>query len=200
MAGRSMRELIEEGDLKRLLDQRLVKALCHPLREHILAVLNVRIASATEIGEEIGAEVSSFYHHIEELERLGCIERVETRRRRGAKEHFFRATRTVFFDDEAWAKLPDSLKGDIADHSLQLLFDDVLAAIEARTINARDDRHLSWVPGRFDELGWREVTDLMNESLTKLTRIQDESATRLLKSGEKGMPASVAMLAFESAD
>jgi DNA-binding transcriptional ArsR family regulator len=200
MAGRSMRELIEQGGLKRLLDQRLIKALGHPVREHILAVLNTRIASATEIGEEIGAEVSSFYHHVEELERLGCIERVETRRRRGAKEHFFRAKRSVFFDDETWAKLPPSLKGDLADCSLQMLFDDVVAALEADTLNARDDRHLSWSPGRLDELGWHEVTDLMNGTLARIAKIQDESATRLLESGEKGIPASVSILAFETSD
>lgn len=49
-------------------------------------MLNERIASGKEIGNELGADVSSFYHHIEELERLDCIERIETRRRRGVDE------------------------------------------------------------------------------------------------------------------
>jgi DNA-binding transcriptional ArsR family regulator len=200
MAGKSMRELIEQGELKSLLDQQLIRALGHPIRGHILAVLNTRIASATEIGSELGAEVSSFYHHVEELERLGCIERIETRQRRGGREHFFRAKRSVFFDDEAWAKLPASLKGDLAECSLQMLFDDVIAALEAKTLNARDDRHLSWTPGRFDELGWCEVTDLLNGTLARIAKIQRESAMRLLRSGKKGMPASVSILAFESAD
>lgn len=75
MAGKSMQEVTESGELKTFFDRRLIKALCHPVREHILAVLNERIASAREIGEELGAEVSSFYHHIEELEKFGCIER-----------------------------------------------------------------------------------------------------------------------------
>src|SRR3954466_7830113 len=83
--GKSMRELSESDELKTFFDRRLIKALGHPVREHILAVLNERIASAREIGEEIGGDVSSFYHHIEELEKLECIERVATKRRRGAK-------------------------------------------------------------------------------------------------------------------
>lgn len=199
MSGRSMRELIEQGGLKRLLDKRLIRALGHPIREHILAVLNERIASASEIGEEIGAEVSSFYHHVEELERLGCIERVETRQRRGAREHFFRAKRSVFFDDEAWAKLPASLKGDLSSSFLQDIFDNVVAALEAETLDARDDRHVSWAPGRLDAQAWRDVTGLMNEMLSRLSEIQDASATRLVKSGEVGMPATVAIMAFESA-
>lgn len=61
-------------------------------------MLNERIASASEIGEELGADVSSFYHHVEELEKFGCIERVESEQRRGGREHFFRAKRTVFFE------------------------------------------------------------------------------------------------------
>jgi hypothetical protein len=69
MAGKSMREVREWDQLKTFFDRRLIEALGHPLREHILAVLNERIASATEIGEEIGADVSSFYHHVEELEK-----------------------------------------------------------------------------------------------------------------------------------
>ena len=70
-AGKSMRELKEWDELKTFFDRRLVKALGHPIREHVLAVLNERTASAREIGEEIGADVSSFYHHIEQLEKLG---------------------------------------------------------------------------------------------------------------------------------
>jgi DNA-binding transcriptional ArsR family regulator len=68
---------------------RLIKALGHPIREHTLAVFNERIASATEIGEEIGLDVSAFYTHVTTLEEMGFIERIETRRRRGAKERFW---------------------------------------------------------------------------------------------------------------
>ena len=199
MAGTSMQELIERGRLKRLLDPLLIKALGHPIREHILAVLNERIASATEIGEEIGAEVSSFYHHVEELERLGCIERVETRQRRGAREHFFRAKRAVLFDDETWAKLPESLKGDLTGSFLQDIFDAVVEALEAETLDARDDRHLSWAPGMFDNKAWSEATELMDEMLSRLDAIRVASAKRLSQSGEKGIPATVAIMAFETA-
>src|SRR4051812_38057573 len=138
-----MRELCESDELKTFFDRRLTEALGHPVREHILAVLNERIASASEIGEELGADVSSFYHHVEELEKLGCIERVKTKRRRGAREHFFRAKRTVFFDDEAWRRMPASLREDVEVSSLQLLFDDVLGALSTGTLDARDDRHVS---------------------------------------------------------
>lgn len=198
MAGKSMREVSEWDELKTFFDRRLIEALGHPVREHILAVLNERIASASEIGEEIGADVSSFYHHVEELEKLGCIERVKTKRRRGAKEHFFRAKRTVFFDDEAWRRLPESLKEDLAVSSLQALFDDVLGALSTGMLNARDDRHVSWTPGTFDAQGWDEVMGLMNRTLEQLGRIQEAADGRLAKGAYPEVSGTMAILAFET--
>ena len=116
MRGKSMQEVSESDELKTFLDRRLIEALGHPVREHILAVLNERIASATEIG---------------------CIERVTSKQRRGAKEHFFQARTSVFFDDAAWRRPPDTVKSDQALGNLQFLFDDVVAAVKEETLNAR---------------------------------------------------------------
>jgi hypothetical protein len=198
MPGKSMQELCESDELKTFFDRRLVKALCHPVREHILAVLNERIASAREIGEEIGADVSSFYHHVEELEKFGCIERVATKRRRGANEHFFQAKTSLFFDDAAWRKLPGTLKEDQTVSSLQYLFNEVVAALEEGTFNARENPHASWMPGLFDGQGWNEATALMNQTLDGLMAIREAAALRLAETGEQGIPATMGLLAFET--
>jgi DNA-binding transcriptional ArsR family regulator len=196
--GKSMQEVSESDELKTFFDRRLIKAIGHPVREHILAVLNERIASAREIGAEIGADVSSFYHHIEELERLECIERVETKRRRGAYEHFFRARSTLFFDDAAWQQLPNTVKDDQTASILQLLLNDVVGALKEETFNARDDRHVSWMPGFFDVQGWNEAVELLSEAVERLGAIQQGAASRLAKAGERGIPATMALLAFET--
>jgi DNA-binding transcriptional ArsR family regulator len=198
MEGKSMRELCESDELKTFFDRRLIEALGHPVREHILAVLNERIASAREIGEEIGADVSSFYHHVEELEKLECIERVATKRRRGANEHFFRATTSLFFDDGAWRKLPTTLKEDQTVSSLQYLFDEVVVALEEGTFNARENPHASWMPCLFDTQGWDEATALMNQTLDGLMAIRESAALRLAEAGERGIPATMGILAFET--
>jgi DNA-binding transcriptional ArsR family regulator len=198
MPGKSMREVRESDQLKTFLDRRLIEALAHPVREHILAVLNERIASAREIGEEIGADVSSFYHHVEELEKLGFIERVKTKRRRGAREHFFQAKQTVFLDDDAWRQIPNTVKGDQAVCNVQLLIDDVVAAVKGETLNSRDDRHVSWIPGFLDEQGWSEAVELMKAAMEQLSSIREAAALRLVETGERGMPATLAMLAFET--
>jgi DNA-binding transcriptional ArsR family regulator len=198
MPGKSMREVCEWDQLKTFFDRRLIEALGHPVREHILAVLNERIASASEIAEELGTDVSSFYHHVEELEKLGCIERVLTMRRRGAKEHFFRARTSVFFDDSAWQKVPGTWKEDQTVSNLQRLFDDVVAALDEKTFNAPKNPHASWVPGFFDAQGWDEATTLMNQTLDSLMAIREAAALRLAEAGERGMPATMGILAFET--
>jgi DNA-binding transcriptional ArsR family regulator len=198
MKGKSMQELSECAGLRTFFDRRLIKALGHPVREHILAVLNERVASASDIGEELGADVSSFYHHIEELEKLGCIERVETRKRRGANQHFFRAKRTVFFDDEAWQRLPASLRADLTASFVQSMFDEAAMALDAGTLDGQGDEHVSWTPVRLDAQGWDEATDLMDQTLNRMTAILDESAARLVVAGEAGLSATVGILAFET--
>jgi DNA-binding transcriptional ArsR family regulator len=195
---KSMKELSEWSGLKRFIDRRLIRALGHPVREHILAVLNERVASGKEIGDEIGADVSSFYHHIEELQRLDCIEKVETRRRRGVDEHFFRAKRTLFFDDAEWQRLPASLKSDVMVNALQGMIDDAVAAIEAETFSARGEAHSSWLPGIFDARGWSEATSLMTEALDRLAQIRHESSARLVKDEADPISVTIGILAFET--
>jgi DNA-binding transcriptional ArsR family regulator len=199
-SGKSMQELSELDELKTFIDRRLIKALGHPVREHILAVLNERVASGREIGEELGADVSSFYHHIELLEELGCIERVESRRRRGATEHFFRAKQTLFFDDEAWRELPKSFKDDFVASSLRFLIDDVTRALGEGTFNARDDRHASWTPVSLDAQGWNEVMDLMDQALARVGAIREAATLRLARDASPQINVTVGLLAFETPD
>jgi len=194
-----MRELKELKGLRTFLDRRLIEALGHPVREHILAVLNERDASGREIGEELGTDVSAFYHHIEQLEKLGCIERVKTLPKRGAREHIFRAKRTLFFDRSKWNSLPDSIKADLAIGPLQNLFDDVTEGLRTGVLNSREDGHVSWTPAEVDDQGWQEVQDLQERALQQLAHILHNARGRLTERGDRGRPITVSLLAFEKA-
>jgi predicted ArsR family transcriptional regulator len=196
--GKSMREVSEWDQLRTFFDRRLIKALGHPVREHILAVLNEKTASATEIGEELGADVSSFYHHIEELQKLGCIECVETKPRRGASEHFFRAKQTVYLDDDAWQKLPASIRLDLASSFMQQMFNEAASAVKNGTLSRDADEHVSRMPGYFDERGWKETTALLEKTLERLMEIQKASSARLASGAGSARTATISLLAFET--
>ena len=198
MAARSVKDAIAGGKLKTFIDRRLIKALSHPLREHVLAVLNEKVASTTEIGREIDLEVPAFYHHVEVLEELGFLERVESKRRRGAEEHFFRAKEAVFFDDQAWTKIPVSVKSDLVGSYILSIVGELVSALRSGAFRARAN-HTTWLPGVFDELGWQECMALMSETLARMIAIQKRSGERIALTGEPGIRATIAMMGFATA-
>lgn len=74
------------------IDQRLAKALSHSLRARLLTLIAEGKASPKQAAEQLGEDIRSVAYHVRVLQRLGCVELVETRQRRGAVEHFYRAT------------------------------------------------------------------------------------------------------------
>lgn len=178
-------------------DQRLVKALAHPLRVEILTILNERMASPNELSKELEEGLSQVSYHVKVLKDFECIEMVKTEPRRGAVEHYYRATSRAYLTDRDWQSLPDSIKPGMSASGLKMIIDDVVGAINAGSFNAREDVHMSWTPGVVDEQGWDEAVDLVNETLEKVLDIHATSAKRLAKSGEDGIPATVVLMNFE---
>lgn len=74
------------------IDQRLAKALSHATRARILAVIGEGSTSPKQLAERLGEDVRGVAYHVRVLHRLGCIELVETKQRRGAVEHFYTVT------------------------------------------------------------------------------------------------------------
>jgi DNA-binding transcriptional ArsR family regulator len=72
-------------------DPRYVKAMSHPLRVRILALLDERPASPVELSGWLGSTLGTTAYHVRTLERLGLIELVAESRVRGAIEHHYRA-------------------------------------------------------------------------------------------------------------
>jgi DNA-binding transcriptional ArsR family regulator len=178
-------------------DQRLVKALAHPLRVQILMILNERMASPNELSKELEEGLSQVSYHVKVLKDFECIEMVKTEPRRGAVEHYYRATERAYLADRDWEHLPDSIKPGVTASVFESIIQDVVGAIEGGTFNARDDVHMSWTPGVVDEQGWNKSADLLNETLAKLIDIQASSAKRLAKSGDEGIPVTAVLMNFE---
>jgi DNA-binding transcriptional ArsR family regulator len=178
-------------------DQRLVKALAHPLRVEILTILNERMASPNELSKELEEGLSQVSYHVKVLKDFECIEMVKTEPRRGAVEHYYRATARAYLTDRDWRSLPDSVKPGVSSSAVQMIVNDVFEALSGGTFDLRDDRHVSWTPGVVDEQGWDESVDLVNETLEQLIKIHAGSAKRLAKSGEEGIPATAVLMNFE---
>jgi hypothetical protein len=117
--------------------------------------------------------------------------------RRGAVEHYYKATSKAFLTDRDWMQLPDSVKPGLSAEFVELTFGDAVRAIEEGTFDARDDRHISRTPMVLDEQGCRDVLAILEHALDEVVRAQKKASTRLAKSGEEGISFAVGMLGFE---
>ncbi len=179
-------------------EQIVAKAFAHPLRVQILIILNERVASPNLLAQELDQSLNLVAYHVRVLEKYDCIELVDTKQRRGATEHFYRATRRQFLSDAEWARMPQSLRPGLSGAMLKSMFDDIEEAVKSGTFDEKEDRHLTRTPMVVDKEGWGQVNALLLETYDKVMEIQSESQARLAKSGEQGVNTKVEMLHFLS--
>jgi DNA-binding transcriptional ArsR family regulator len=78
-------------DKNQIIDQRLVRAVSHPLRVEVLEALAAGPEmSPTQIAKNLDKKLGNVSYHVNVLKECQVIELVRTRQRRGALEHFFR--------------------------------------------------------------------------------------------------------------
>jgi DNA-binding transcriptional ArsR family regulator len=182
---------------KRGVNQDLVKSLAHELRAEILAILNERMASPNELAKELGEGLSQVSYHVKVLKDYKVITLVKTEPRRGAVEHYYRATSRAFLTDRDWHELPKSAREAMSADLFQMILDDVVASLEEEVFDQREDRHMSWTPMMVDEQGWNEINAILGDALKQVLKAQSASVKRLAKSKEDGINMSVSMLGYE---
>jgi DNA-binding transcriptional ArsR family regulator len=178
--------------------QQLAKALAHPLRVRILTSLHKGVSSPNQLSQELGEPLGNVSYHVKTLLEYDCVELVKTEPRRGAVEHFYRATERAFFSASDWEKIPASARKGISGSILETVGRDATDALVAGSIDARSDSHVSRTPLVLDERGWSDVTDLLAETLDRAIEIQEEAATRLSNEKSDSIDTKLAIMHFES--
>ena len=177
--------------------QQLAKALAHPLRVRILTALHRGISSPNQLAQELDEPLGNVSYHVKTLLEYDCVELVKTEPRRGAVEHFYRATERAFFSEADWAKIPASARKGIDGVILEAIGQDATAALTEGTIDSRSDTHITRTPLILDDTGWSELSKLLGETLDQAMKIGEQSANRLAKEKTDGIPASLSLLHFE---
>jgi DNA-binding transcriptional ArsR family regulator len=178
--------------------QQLAKALAHPLRVRILTSLHKGVSSPNQLSQELGEPLGNVSYHVKTLLEYDCVELVKTEPRRGAVEHFYRATERAFFSANDWEKIPASARKGISGSILETVGHDATAALMGGSIDARTDTHISRTPLVLDDQGWTEITALLAETLNRAIEIQEESATRLSDESSDSINTKLAIFHFES--
>ncbi|MEA2375484.1 MAG: hypothetical protein QOD53_1947 [Thermoleophilaceae bacterium] len=178
-------------------DPRIAKAYAHPLRIHILGMLDDRVASPSEIASELDAPLTHVSYHVRQLAGLGLIKLVRTTPRRGAVEHHYTAQIRPKVPDSAWGDMPEIVKKNLVSGWVQQVGAHVQAGASEGGFD-REDAHATRSAFDLDEKGWQAITKELGRTLERIEKIGAESQARVKKDPDgESFRATAVMMLFE---
>jgi hypothetical protein len=194
-------DAVESAD-SRPFPVRVAKVFADPLNLKIVTELNLREMSPTRFVKECGgAPLAGIDRRFKLLTEIGWLTKVGAKsggRRRGATEHFYRATGPAIFDSRSWSKVADSVRVTFSWRIFEQLAEQVREAMDAGTFDSRPNRHHSWTPLVLDQLGWDQVISAVDALFHYLFEEQAAAKIRLAESDEEPVIATVYLAVFES--
>lgn len=182
-----------------LISQETIKALSHGLRVDILRVLNERVASPSELANELDEDLTHVSYHVKILKDCSYVAEVKNEPRRGAVEHYYKATKAALISDDLASHLPEPVRETLTVEALEAIYAEAAESIRTGAFDRRVDRHVSWMPMRLDDEGWQTLMSLLTSTLDEAKTIKAESAERLAATGQTGNGVIVTLMGFESA-
>lgn len=178
----------------------IAKVFAHPLRVKLLQLLIESVDSPNGLAAKLDEPLATVAYHVRELAKYECIELVDTKQRRGATEHFYRAVSRPDIRTAEWESLGLAERRSISRFAAQLILSDLIAADAAGTFDSRVDRHLSRCPGDLDQEGWDKIVRASDEFMELVLATQEECANRIAAAPEAPtVPAIATLLFYEQA-
>jgi DNA-binding transcriptional ArsR family regulator len=166
--------------IKNIDDPRFVKAMSHPLRVRILAMLDERKASPNQLAGWLGASLGTVAYHVRTLEQLGLIELVDETRVRGAVEHHYRARARPNVTAEGWAQAPPIAKQAAVGSSLDVIAEYARQSAASGGFD-REDAQLRRALVKLDAKGFTALSKAVDKLLEQAEKIEAAAAERIAK-------------------
>jgi DNA-binding transcriptional ArsR family regulator len=179
-------------------ESHIAKALAHPLRARILQRLAERVASPADLALELGAPLGVVSYHVRMLRDYDCVELVRTEPRRGALQHFYRATARPLLDEDQWRALPSGLRRELAGETIAEVIEDVRAAAAAGTLHD-PELIVTRTPSELDDRAFKKLNRLLSRATEQALAIAAESARRQGEHSSEVFPTELAILHFKRA-
>jgi hypothetical protein len=155
---------------------RLAKVFVDPLNLKIVSELNLRAMSPSQLAAMFeSSSVFSIDRRCKMLTELGWLSKVSEKTggvRRGATEHFYRATGPAVFDRDDWRLISAGAKKSASAITIEQFWEKVCEAVAAGTFDSRVERHLSWCSLLVDGQGWDQVMRLLYDYFENLLEVQ----------------------------
>jgi DNA-binding transcriptional ArsR family regulator len=186
------------------IDVALNKALAHPLRHRILAIMRERPSSPTEIANQLDVPREKIAYHVRRLagrrkggkDTIPLIELVTTSNRHGGVEHFYRTIARPVIDTAESRGIARQDLATISADTADLISGDLSNSIAAGALDSHPARCLLRDPGlTVDDEGFEKVAEILMKALDDVTEVGAESLGRL--SGRPGIPIVASLLAFQ---
>jgi DNA-binding transcriptional ArsR family regulator len=189
--------------LPALVDPRLVKALDHVLRQHILLATVRGEISPNELSKALDEELSQISYHVKVLrdDCEGMIVETRTEQRRGAIEHYYRASAKTLLPAKTWRRLKKGLRAVVGAGMASDLFNDLAGALKAGKLQGAHDQVIR-IPLVLDAEGQRNVAAIAERATKQAEDEQRAVANRLANAnGDRGkvVGCTFGLLAFEAA-
>ena len=178
--------------IENISDPRYVRALSHPLRVRILAILEERTASPLELAHMLRADLGVVAYHVRTLRSLGLLTLERETKVRGATQRHYRAIERPRISDEAWAQAPPIAKQAAVDAAVQQIADYARGSNAAGGFD-RPDAHLTRTALRLDRSGWDRLSRALRAVLEAVAEIEEELRRRSA-AGEKLELADVGLV------
>jgi DNA-binding transcriptional ArsR family regulator len=189
--------MTSQAPVTNITDPRWLRAISHPIRIRLLAMLEEEAASPVVLANKLEQPLGTIAYHVRTLYDLGLLKLVSTRQRRGATEHYYRTTAHPHATSETWEALDSVSKQRLLTATLARANDYATRSAAAGGFDAKD-ANVSVSPLKLDKKGWSQLSKECRKLLAKAEQIEAEAATRMAQEPDSSMPVGLNLMLFEA--
>jgi DNA-binding transcriptional ArsR family regulator len=178
-------------------DPRWLRAISHPIRIRLLAMLDEEAASPVILASKLNQPLGTIAYHVRTLYDLGLLKLVSTRQRRGATEHYYKTTGHPASSEEAWAGLDAISKQRLLTALIAKATDYATRSAAAGGFDAKE-AHISTDALKLDREGLEQLAQESKKWLARAQEIERQSAARLGADQAAALSVGLTLMLFEA--
>jgi DNA-binding transcriptional ArsR family regulator len=178
-------------------DPRWLRAISHPIRIRLLAMLDEEPASPVILASKLNQPLGTIAYHVRTLYDLGLLKLVSTRQRRGATEHYYQATGNPSSSEEAWEGLDAISKQRLLTALIAKATDFATRSAAAGGFDAKE-AHISTEALKLDREGLELLAQESRQWLARAQEIGRESAERTGEDSDAELSVGFTLMLFEA--
>jgi DNA-binding transcriptional ArsR family regulator len=178
-------------------DPRWLRAISHPIRIRLLAMLDEEPASPVILAAKLEQPLGTIAYHVRTLYDLGLLKLVSTRQRRGATEHYYKTTGHPTSSADAWEGLDAISKQRLLTALIAKATDYATRSAAAGGFDA-NEAHISTDALKLDRRGWEELAKESSKWLARAQKIEHDAAQRIGQDPESALTVGLTLMLFQA--